>query len=858
MKRLIILLFIFFHLPDLPGLAQPFTKLFASTDTQPSFKSIAATINRFFDTAKRENRSGYKQWKRWEWFASHHLTSDGKLENYIDKNLTGASDLTMKWGQNQRTEMIESNSGNWTNTGYVGVSNGGNTARLGRINCFAFDPTSGNTVYAGAAGGGIWKSVNAGSNWFAIGDNLPVITISSMVVAPDGTTIYATTGDGFLPTFNPSSPYDHHGIGILKSTDAGNTWFRSGPPIQLGDRLGGSKIQLHPNNSNIVFAALSNGIWRSTDAGNNWVQIALGNINDFEFKPNDANILYYSLMQSSAFRALNLTNFTTTITNLSTARTITRFEIAVSPANNNAVYLLVGPGYTGGGAGTPNGTAMYNGVYYSNDAGVSFTKRNDNLDVFALNADQSWYDNVIYVNPFNADDVLIGGVRTYRSTDGGINFSMMNTTNPLHGDDHALERSPVDGNLWLGDDGGIYKSGDNGQTWTSFSADLIVNEFYRIAGYQGNIDLLLGGTQDNGQFRRNNNTNIFYGSILGLDGMDNIIDFTNSNIMYACNQGGGLWKSSNGGNSFSVVNTPSGGQWVTPIVQLPDAMNPNTIFYGSNTGILRSTDGGTNWTNIGGLNGAGAIAIGKNGSNFNLYASVTGGNTMVMSSNPTAVSPTWTTITSPTTASISAIVVNPVNKDEVWITCSGYTAGDKVFRSFNAGGNWVNFSFSLPNIPVYSIVFGNNAGNPSGVVYIGTELGVFYTEDNIPDWDPFYNGLPMVPVTDLEINYGGGRLYAATFGRGIWQSDLYNGCPGSLILSGNSFGNRFYQASGFIETTQQVTGSTGNNLRLRAGQKITFKPGYRSNYGSYLHAVIGNCGTGVVSKPLKATSSKRD
>ncbi len=844
MKK-IFLLPLFLFAMFIPVAAQTFNRVLDTLDDRLNFYQKAEIINRVYGDGKGKNRSGYKQWKRWEWFASHHLGNDGNVENFQERN---AEVLAARNAAIVQGVQINSNSGNWMSSGHTGHTGGTSFAMQGRVNCLAFDPFDLTIIYAGTAGGGIWKSYNAGVNWTNISANLPVTTISSLTVAPDGNTIFALTGDIFIA----GGPYLHNnGIGVLKSNDAGVTWQRTGLMFDQILQYGGGKIGLHPGNPNIVYAGTSNGLYRSLDAGINWTKIAFGQVTDFEFKPGDPNILYYTRYNSNEFNKINLTNLTITTIYITTAFPIVpRMEIGVTPANPNAVYLLVGPGYNTGGAGTPNGTAMYNGLYYSPDAGGSFSKRNDNIDIFALNGDQSWYDIVIHVNPINENNVIIGGVRLYSSLDGGVNFTLINdgaNDNSVHHDCHALERNPLDASLYLGNDGGVHRSANSGVTWNPISNGMVINEYYRISGIQGNVNLLIGGTQDNGVFIKNSASTDFYTPYILLDMMDNIIDISNPLVMYTCSQNGGLNVSSNGGNSFNSVAVPNGGgNWVTPIAQLPSSTGHNTLFYGSNSGILRTINAGVSWTNINGQNSADCIAIGTDGTNFNLVASRN--SRMMISNNPTAVTPVWTTVTTPNFNNISSIAVNPANKNEIWFTCSGYSPSDKVYRSGDGGATWSNLSLSLPNIPVYSIVFGNNTNSPSGAVYIGTELGIYYTDNTIVDWEPFYNGLPMCLVTDLFVNYAGNRIYASTYGRGIWQSDLYNSCPGPLFLTGTVFGNTFFQSSSFIETTQQLEGSAGNDLRLKAPDRINLKPGFYSRSGSFLHAALGNCGSGVISK----------
>ena len=740
----------------------------------------------------------------------------------------------------QRNSLTNSfNSGAWQNLGYDFSLSDPFVASQGRVNSIAFHPTNPDIIYIGTAGGGIWKSTNAGllGSWINITDNLPVTCFSGLTIAPDGNTIYALTGDGFNANF-----YFHDGVGVLKSTDAGISWQRTGLATPQSQLRGGFKIKMHPNNSNIVIAATNTGLWQTDDGGGSWNLISsYTEVTDFEFKPNDANIIYYTVAGQNLLVRRNLTTSNESEKNIAGA--FTRIEISVTAGNPEAVYALGGPGFAATGTGTPNGSSNYRGFYYLNNWTENFVLRNNNLNVFVSENDQSFYDICMDVNSNNSNEIIIGGVNLCRSTDGGNNFSFI--TSNLHADQHVIERNPLNGNLYLGNDGGIYRSTNNGADWSNISLNLVINEFYRISGSQGNNNLILGGAQDNGHFLRNSNSSAFLRP-LGNDGMDNIIDYSNSAIMYACYQNGGLNKTTTGGaNTSDWTNiTPGSGPWITTILQSPTS--PGTIFYGSNNGVLRSTNGGTPWNNIGGYNAAVAMAISNSGTRL----VITDGRKIKISNNPNATTPEWTNEINiydplPNVNPISAIAINPANEDDIIVTFRGYIHDTKVFRSINGGDNWFNYTANLPDIPIYTVAFASNNNSPLGGVYIGTEIGVFYKDDNQPGWEPFYNGLPRVPVTDLFVNYTSNDITAATFGRGIWRSQGRSSCTANLPLTGTTTGNKFYQASATITSNQEMPGTVGNSLKLRAGNTIRLTDGFRAYQGSYFQAINTPCGSNI-------------
>jgi hypothetical protein len=257
-----------------------------------------------------------------------------------------------------------------------------------------------------------------------------------------------------------------------------------------------------------------------------------------------------------------------------------------------------------------------------------------------------------------------------------------------------------------------------------------------------------------------------------------------------------------------------------------------------------------------------SMAIGSDdkGATANLY--ISNGNNFWVHTNPWFRNQAgWINRPLPINATTytSAIAVNPANKNDVCVTISGYNAGQKVYRSINAGTTWFNISFSLPNTPVYSVVFGSNNNNPAGEIYIGTEMGVFYKNDLLPNWVPFSNGLPHVPVTDLQINYVNGTLKAATYGRGIWQTDLFQFCSNVININWGIFQGQYnFEAAQVINASELIHGGIGTRVTMKAGNKITFKPGFKASHGTYTRAAIGNCGSGPLSREADSSGIKTE
>jgi len=191
------------------------------------------------------------------------------------------------------------------------------------------------------------------------------------------------------------------------------------------------------------------------------------------------------------------------------------------------------------------------------------------------------------------------------------------------------------------------------------------------------------------------------------------------------------------------------------------------------------------------------------------------------------------------------------NPLEIFATFGGYEDGHKVLRSFNGGGTWTNITGSLPNVPVNCIVYFDTNGNPDDALYIGTDIGVFYRDNNLGDWIPYNTNLPVTEITDLEIQVSSGILRAGTYGRGIWQTPLFSTtCTSSYTFTGSSHNPStpyFYQAGTSITSTAQIVG-VGASVQYRAGGRVILNPGFSVNAtnGAKFTGTIGSCISGGV------------
>lgn len=693
-----------------------------------------------------EGESGYKIYKRWEEFWKTRINADGSFP---------APDVVVNEMNAWRKKHVNSvqSSGNWSPMGpfTVGAGNGWSPG-IGRINGVAVNPLNPNVIYACAPAGGIWKSNTGGSNFVTTTDHLPAIGFTSIAVDHvDTNIVYAASGDG--------DAGDTYSLGLLKSIDGGATWNTTGLNwITINARLC-HRVLIDPVNRNVIFVCTNNGIYRSTDAAATFTLVHQGNIYDLEFNPGNNNEMY-AVGASQFYKSTNNGQSFINITNgLPAPTAANRFSIAVTPANNNYIYLIAGAASNSG----------FLGLWRSTDAGNSFKLMSNTPNVMGWDISgtdaggQSWYTLTIAADPLNAEHILTGGVNVWESFDGGNNFNInahwvINSQSYVHADIHFLDY--INGTLYTGTDGGLFKWNQSALNWTDLSEGLQVSQFYRIGASATDPNFVLAGAQDNGSIRL---INFISDQWLGADGFEQAINPINNNIIYGEAQYGGIYRSTDKGLSSSYIAGGIAGNsdWDTPFL----LNNVGHLFVGYED-IWRSTNNGNTFLNItnAGLGVLKYMDISEADQNV-IYA--TNGQSVYKVTINTGV---VVNITNGLPGTKSYIAVSDVNANCVYVTIAGFTAGDKVYRTNDGGLTWKNISGNLPNIPTNTVIEDTTALQG---VYVGTESGVFYTNNLLGQWQLFDNGLPNTIVREFEFNYAANKIRAATYGRGIWESTLY-------------------------------------------------------------------------------------
>jgi hypothetical protein len=734
-----------------------------------NFYAVQEAFNQYWSTKDiTEKGKGYKPFKRWEYLVEKRVYPSGDL-SLLGQNQKNFDEFLKTYQQNSSANKNIGGSNaimstTWTPMGpfgpMSGVASNGFPRKAGRLNFITFHPAGTNTIYVGAPAGGLWVSTNAGTSWTTGTDNLSVIGCSDLAIDPTNPQImYLATGDG--------NANDTWSIGVLKSTDGGLTWNATGlsytPNLQRLVR----RLLINPTNPQIVIAATNAGIYRTTNGGATWTQAASANTYDMEFKPGNPNVVY--ACGTSFYKSTNAgTSFTVVTSGAPPASALSRMAIAVTPADTNYVYLLAAQS-------SANSYGFY-GFYRSVNAATSFSVMATTPNLLANDANgtgaggQGWYDLCIGASPLNKNEVVVGGVNVWRTTNGGTSWAdigyWIGTGSPpyVHADHHDLEYTPT-GTLYNANDGGIFRyNGTN--AWTDVTANMNIAQIYKIGTSKISANLWITGHQDNGSNIYNSGT---YNASLAGDGMDCFIDWNNNNNMFASQYNGSFNRSINGGTSWSSATSGMTGSaaWVAPWKQDPTVA---ATLYAGRSQMWKSVNSGASWTQLTATGGSGQIVEFAIAPSNNQVMYVIHGTSIRKTTDGGA---TWTNVTTGVPVGSAAptfITIDPTDPNTVFVTCSGYSAGNKVFRTTNGGTTWTNISYNLPNLPANCSVYEPGSNDR---VYIGMDVGVYYIDNSATSWTLYNGGLPNVPVSDMEISAAApGKIRAATYGRGVYEVDV--------------------------------------------------------------------------------------
>ena len=684
----------------------------------------------------------------------------------------------------------------------------------GRIDDFAVADGNPQTVYVGAASGGVWKTTNQGVTWESIFDNENVSTIGAITVAPsDPSILYVGTGEA---NNRQSSSW---GDGVYKSTDAGKSWSHIG----LEETMHIGRITVHPANPNVLYVAAEGRLWgpskergvyKSTDGGHTWTLSLFINedtgVSDLAMDPQSPDTLYAAAYErrrtvfgynggGPGSAIYKTTDGGATWKKLTKGLPYAeggdtgRIGLAVYLRNPNVVYALV--------------QHAKGGIYRSEDKGESWTKMSD------TNPRPSYYSQV-RIDPNNDLRIWVLGAPLQYSEDGGKTF-VNSRGQRIHGDYHGMWIDPANSNHMLaGTDGGIHWSWDAGRSW-DYTNVIPLGQFYEIGLDMRTPWWVCGGLQDNGSWcgpsaspYQEGITNDDWFRTDGGDGFYAAVDPTDPYTVYTESQDGNITRRDTRTTEgrfirplFKEGDPPYRFQWNSPVII--SSHDHNTIYYGGNF-LFKSTDRGDTWTKLGGDLTTGVDRgklpiLGKIGDKDTLsrndgvedFPCIT-----TISESPASASviwvgtddgnlqvtrdggQTWKNVAGrvpgvPKGTYVSRVVAARAAEGTAYVTFDGHRSNDfnvYVFMTTDYGETWTAISNGLPTNRGTLHVIREHPNNPN-LLFAGTEYGVFVSFDRGANWHSLKANLPTVPVDDIQIHPRDNDLVLGTHGRSIWVMD---------------------------------------------------------------------------------------
>jgi hypothetical protein len=704
----------------------------------------------------------------------------------------------------------------------------------GRVSALAAD-WNGGILYVGTASGGVWKSTDDGASWTSIFDDAGTMTIGTVTVDPTNpSTLWVGTGE------NNQGCESYFGLGLMRSTDGGATWeIRNGTGVNtLEDLSSFASVDVDPRDSNKLVTggrirgcstggAQSGALFTTEDAGLTWTK-RLDNLQVYEIQrdPQVPDTLWTSTNQG-IFKSTDngVTWALQTKSNMPNG-SVGRAELAIAPSDGQVVYALF----------------QGNGIWRTTNGGKKWTR----MAVQACDG-QCSYNMVIRVDPADPDTIIRGTIHVFRSTDGGsIWFDLSNnwgSNQKVHQDTHALLMDPnTPGTFYVGSDGGVWKTTDNGQTFVNKNGNLNITQFYAVGVHPTDTETICGGAQDNSSLARTTSDR-WELQVASGDGF--VCQFNPADPSYAYATSypwsgrPSIYRSTGGAlGSFQYITGESSGMlagranWVTPY--LLDPQSPNVIFVGTER-IQRSLDHGSSWSPVGPVDLTGgtgsikALDINRNDpavlfvgtTSGRVWRSIDGGND-------------WVDISSGLPSrSINDVAADPYDADRAFAVVGGF--GTAHVWEWTAAGGWAPRDAGLPDVPANTVLM-----RTSQNIFVGNDVGIFRSVDGGATFEPYMEGLPQgLVVTDLRYSEGPDMITMGTYGRGAWQTTIGQvgaGAPPGTVTDGVSFE---LLEGGDIEATWPDACNAG----LLPGQSYSIQVGDLDQLhgsGAYDHSPLGD------------------
>ncbi len=658
----------------------------------------------------------------------------------------------------------------------------------GRITDIAVDPMDADLVYAGAAEGGVFRSTDGGQSWTATFDQMPSLSIGALAIDPSNpTVIYAGTGE-----VNPGGgSMAYGGAGLFRSTNQGDSW----QPAGLEDSGSIGRILVHPSDSDTLYVAVmgllwesgpERGVYRTTDGGATWEKVLFvddetGCI-DILQRPDDPDVLFAAMWQRirqpeaydyggpgcGVYRSDDGGDSWQLVQGGLPAPSEDGGRIGLSQCEDqpdvmHAIYA--------------DRTGYFAGLFRSTDGGSVWTRTTDD-DLENVFSSYGWWFGNVRTHPRDPDSIYVLGLDFWRSTDGGATYS--NASDGMHVDHHGLDFGPgTDPVVYNGNDGGVYRSDDGGDSWSQMP-DLPITQAYRVALDAGNPVALYIGAQDNGTCRTLTGGTNQWSNIFGGDGFQPLVDPNDPDRIWAQYQYGSLSFSDDGGAIWRVatigVAAADRRNWNTPHVL--DPTDQQTRYFGTNRLYRSTTDrnwavispdltGGPHQGNPGQVDGTlTTIAVCPMDSEV-IWTGSNDGRVHVTADGGAV----WTDVSSGLPDRwVTAVRADPFDPDSAYVTISGFRWTEylpHVYQTDDLGVTWQPIAGNLPDAPVNDLL--TDPDRP-GRLFVATDVGVFETSDGGITWSAFGLDLPRVVTTSLALDRTNQVLVVGTYGRSLFSA----------------------------------------------------------------------------------------
>lgn len=757
---------------------------------------------------------------RWQWFWSSRIDGDGDINRSVE-NMKKFIEQSFKNVPVAGAKSYAPNIANWSSIGPIQskLPSSRTKGDVGHIECLALSPNKPGTMYAAGLSGGIWKTTDACVTWTNLTDNYSGLggAFDMEVISGAGSTpdiIYTASSVYSNGTIQGLGKYSY---GVCLSTDGGTTWRQLNTGINPQDYLLMTKISIHPNNSNVIFALSTNNLYKTTNGGTNWAIVsglptAAGVYRELEIDPNNTNIMYIggdnAFYKSSDGGAnwVNLKNIPNS--NFSSANFKLTFAI-----RNNEIYVLYKDMTQAGN--------IADIIKFSS----SVTPTNF-ITPLQNDIDLGWLPNALQIS-VSPNGRIYAGMYQFYVFDGTSKILINIHEDPR---DMVFPNGINDDVAYIAHDGGISKrntpaTSSNLGSYTQTNGNIAASECYGVAtsNYNNASDFLLMGAHDNGTFRMDANDN--WNSVQWGDGgaseispdavaaTSRIDAYSRYNCTPTKSDDGTSWQGLGGTNS-PYYNSPI---YIDPtninnVYAISGHYKNTSGYYDSE--LMYSKDHGQIFNprsykiamDVFCLNG-GLKADASNVLNNGLYAS--GSKSWVGDTRITFIKSTdfdvpgaGNLVTSTDCAPFESTVIKaPVtgivikkSSQAIFATLGGFLTGKKIYYSTNGGGtgaysaaNWKNISGNLPNVPTQCIFY----DEVNNQCIIGTDAGVFYLSQtdidngNYNNWQYFGN-IPKIIITQLKLKATTGDLFVSTYGRGVWKTKLPGYCYSGTLININT------------------------------------------------------------------------